>query len=306
MENNKKNESKLETFDRKLLEQQKAYRKVYIKLFTGLIVGLILFLVPFAFDLYTKWQNQPVIDKYLQTAEQAAENLPSAKAYNKQIIKYQAGKEEKPEPKKVFDNFKAPVGYLTIPAIKLDKMVFYFGESEWVLNHGTGILDWGSLPTGGKNTKSVITGHSGLANQIYFDNIRHLKNGDMIYVNSFNQKMAYKVYQQKVIDPNDKTKLKTMYVEKDKDVITLLTCTPLFINSHRLLVFAKRVPLKEAKKAPVTRRDIFSLDHIWMFVVIGLVLLLILWFMIQRIRYKRAIKEIEKKLVLEDLSDENS
>ena len=60
---------------------------------------------------------------------------------------------------------------INIPAVHLDPMVIYYGSSDWVLNRGIGNLSWTSLPVGGKNTLSVLTGHSGLANQIYFDNI---------------------------------------------------------------------------------------------------------------------------------------
>lgn len=71
-----------------------------------------------------------------------------------------------------------------------------------MLEKGIGNLAWSSLPTGGKNTLSVLTGHSGLANQIYFDNIKHLKRVDLIYVHAFGQDLAYAMTNKIVIDPN--------------------------------------------------------------------------------------------------------
>ncbi|APT17972.1 hypothetical protein FC62_GL001368 [Amylolactobacillus amylotrophicus DSM 20534] len=126
-----------------------------------------------------------------------------------------------------------------------------------MLEKGIGNLAWSSLPTGGKNTLSVLTGHSGLANQIYFDNIKHLKKGDIIYLNVFGDKLSYKVIGQQVIDPNNHAEYDHLYVKPGQDRITLMTCTPIFINSHRLLIFAKRVPTKVAQKTQIKHRNIW-------------------------------------------------
>lgn len=286
----------LQQFKVKQLEQKKAYQKTYRRLFTGLIVGVILFLIPFMFDSYNKLQQQPLVNDYKKTAIKADKRLPAARRYNRQIVTYQQHKTGKPSIAPVQKKLKEPMGYVTIPAIKVNNMLMYYGESDWVLNRGLGILDWGSLPIGGKNTRSVITGHSGLANHIYFDNIRYLHNGDIIYLHAFGKKMAYKVYKKLVIDPNNQKQVRKLDVAKNRDTITLLTCTPIFINSHRLLVYGKRVPLKKAAKKAVSRRDFWSLDHIWMLVVFLLVLILLIWFVYQRHVYNREVRALTKQL----------
>lgn len=234
-------------------------------------------------------QVKRVIKRATKNQDNAA-LLRRAKAYNQKIFEQQqtlGAADGTPMIKAIFPKAKQPIGYINIPAIHLDPMVIYYGSSDWVLTRGIGNLPWTSLPIGGKNTLSTLTGHSGLANQIYFDNIKHLKNGDKVFVHSLGKNLAYKVYKRKIIDPNNKAALKALHVKQNKDEIALVTCTPVFVNSHRLIVYAKRTPYKAATKQHVATRDFWSLDHIFMMAILLFILLLILYLIYSKYRNRK-------------------
>ena len=95
-----------------------------------------------------------------------------------------------------------------------------------------------SFPIGGIDTRACVSAHSGYPSQKFFDDIDELISDDIIYIRILNQKLTYKVFDKEVVEPDDITKLK---VEHGKELLTLITCYPYGINSHRLLVHAKRV-----------------------------------------------------------------
>ena len=107
-----------------------------------------------------------------------------------------------------------------------------------VLREGIGVLDGTSLPSGGDGNHSVLTGHSGLSLENMFTNLHELELGDHFYINILGEVHAYEVDRIQTVLPDD-----TSHFEKelDKDYITLVTCTPLGVNSHRLLVRGHRV-----------------------------------------------------------------
>ena len=85
-----------------------------------------------------------------------------------------------------------------------------------------------------------MCGHTGLSKAVYFDNIEKLTKGDKFYIKYLDKILAYNVIEINTVLPDDTDTLK---IQKDKDLVTLVTCTPRFINSHRLLVTGSRVPL---------------------------------------------------------------
>ncbi len=290
---------KLELFRKKQLEQQKRYQKRIYRGWAGVIIGIILFFIPTMFSMYTKSKQKPAQVAYEKKVDYFLKEKELANAYNKWVVKRQAGSSEKaPDISKLTgkDN-KTPIGMMTIPSIHLDNMPVYHGDTEWVLNHGLGNIEWTSLPTGGIDTTSTITGHTGLANSVFFDNIRYLKKGDMVYLNSLGEKKTYEVTgETKVIDPFKEGADKNFFLQPGEDTLILMTCTPIYINTHRLLVFAKRVPEKVAAKKKVVIRDRFSLYNVWMYVMLFLILLLLLLLWYQKRRRDRKIAEIEEEL----------
>ena len=147
-------------------------------------------------------------------------------------------------------NLNDTMAYVDIPKIGVHLPV-YHGTSEEVLRRGVGHLEGSSLPVGGADTHTVLTGHTGLSNARLFTDLQELEVGDLFYIYVLDQVLAYRVDQIKVVEPDDTSYLKR---EIGKDYATLLTCTPYGINSHRLLVRGERteyVPEEQAAIEPV-------------------------------------------------------
>ncbi|MDK8433909.1 MULTISPECIES: class C sortase [unclassified Brevibacterium] len=126
---------------------------------------------------------------------------------------------------------------LRIPSIDLDLPV-YHGTSDATLLKGLGHLEGTSLPVGGRNTHSVITGHRGLAEATMFTNLDKVGKGDRFTLTTFGEVLSYQVVRTQVVEPDETESLQTA---SDRDLVTLVTCTPLGINSQRILVTAERV-----------------------------------------------------------------
>lgn len=124
------------------------------------------------------------------------------------------------------------MGYIDIPEIKVSCPI-YKTTTGAVLQKGVGHLKGTSLPVGGEGTHCVLTGHTGIPGNMLFTDLDKLKKGDEFYLHVFNDVLAYKVDQIKVVEPDD---TKDLMIVKNRDYCTLLTCTPYGVNSHRLLV----------------------------------------------------------------------
>ena len=132
---------------------------------------------------------------------------------------------------------------LKIPSISLDLPV-YHGTADDTLLKGLGHLEGTSLPVGGEGTRSVITGHRGLAEATMFTNLDKVKTGDSLIVEVFGEVLTYRVTSTKVVEPEETEALR---VEEGKDLLTLVTCTPLGINTHRILLTGERIYPTPAK-----------------------------------------------------------
>lgn len=132
------------------------------------------------------------------------------------------------------------MGALEIPKISL-YLPIYHGTSQEVLEKGIGHLEGTSIPIGGKNTHAVLTGHRGLPSAELFSNLDQLERNDEFYIHILGKTLAYKVFQVETVKPEDTGHLT---IAKGQDRVTLVTCTPYGINTHRLLVHARRVPYK--------------------------------------------------------------
>lgn len=133
------------------------------------------------------------------------------------------------------------MGEIEIPKIDVD-LPIYHGTSEEVLEKGAGHLEMTALPIGGKNRHPVISAHRGLPSAELFTRLDEMEIGDEFYIHVLDETLAYEVDQIEVIEPEE---LSLLQPEEDKDLVTLLTCTPYAVNTHRLLVRGTRVPYEE-------------------------------------------------------------
>ena len=136
------------------------------------------------------------------------------------------------------------MAYLRIPAIDVELMI-YHGTEEEVLQKGVGHLQGSSLPVGGAGTHCVLSAHTGLNDKKLFTDLDQLENGDLFYIHVLGEILAYQVDQIRVVLPEETEDLK---INTREDYVTLVTCTPYGINTHRLLVRGTRVPYEEERE----------------------------------------------------------
>lgn len=163
--------------------------------------------------------------------------------------------------KETFDvNGKGLIGYIEIPKINV-YLPIYHGVSTEVLSRGAGHLDNTSFPVGGKSTHSVISAHSAYPTETFFDYLTDMQEGDEFYIHVLDRVLEYEVDQIKVVLPNDTSNL---YVIHGEDLVTLLTCTPYSVNTHRLLVRGKRVPYDPNEGAPQSQSIATDSNYIYL------------------------------------------
>lgn len=133
------------------------------------------------------------------------------------------------------------MAYLRIPAIDVELMI-YHGTGQEVLKKGVGHLQGSSLPVGGTGTHCVLSAHTGLNNKKLFTDLDQLENGDVFYIHVLGEVLAYQVDQIRVVLPEETEDLQ---INAQEDYVTLVTCTPYGINTHRLLVRGTRIPYVE-------------------------------------------------------------
>ncbi|MGO4859302.1 class C sortase [Arthrobacter sp. 2MCAF14] len=218
-------------------------------------IGLGLVLYPQAADWFSSISHNSQLSGYAQEVEQLEPSartkvLDRARGYNSRIP---AGQLRDPY------SVQAPVpalegqlrdyqsqlnvandemiGRFRYPSLNIDLPVFH-GTSDDVLAKGVGHLYGSSLPVGGPGTHSVLTSHSGIPNAELFNPLHNAKTGDIFATEVMDHTFLYKVNRIEVVKPDDISSLK---ITADEDSITLVTCTPIGVNSHRLLVHASRI-----------------------------------------------------------------
>ena len=134
------------------------------------------------------------------------------------------------------------MGYIVIPKIQVNLPIYHGTDAE-VLDRGVGHLLGSSLPVGGENTHTILSGHSGMASQKMFTDLEQLSPGDIFYLNVLNETLAYQVTEINTVLPYETDLLG---IVPGEDLCTLVTCTPYGINTHRLLVRGSRIPYEEA------------------------------------------------------------
>jgi len=126
---------------------------------------------------------------------------------------------------------------LRVPSAGVD-LPIYHGTSEETLLKGGGHLEGSHLPVGGESTHSVLTAHRGLANATMFTHLNRVQEGDVFTLEVFGEMLSYRVNEIRVVSPED---TESLQVVSGEDLVTLITCTPLGINSHRILVTGERI-----------------------------------------------------------------
>lgn len=151
------------------------------------------------------------------------------------------------------------MGYLEIPKISL-RLPIYHGTGDAALQKGIGHLAGTSLPVGGSGTHCVLSGHRGLPSALLFTDLDQLETGDTFTLYVLDQRLSYQVDQILVVEPED---VSTLAPEDGKDYVTLVTCTPYGVNTHRLLVRGSRIEDTQEPVPEVTNLQVAAKAFGW-------------------------------------------
>ncbi len=217
-------------------------------LVTAFMLGLGLMLYP----IISNWLSKRIAVETSLTYEQAASSLSEeerakewekAKAYNDSLKGDPVRDPFVPGsgralPQNYLDvlAIEPAMSVIKIPAIDVELPV-YHGSSDEVLQKGVGHLENSAVPIGGEGNHTVLTGHTGLPSAKMFTDLIDLKKGDQFYIDVLGEELIYEVDQIKVVEPKD---ISSLVPVEGKDYMTLVTCTPYGVNSHRLLVRGER------------------------------------------------------------------
>ncbi|HFH9839683.1 TPA: class C sortase [Streptococcus suis] len=252
------------------------------------LIGFGILLYPHISNFYYRYEATHIVTDFDQAKSGLAsaeikQRLDLARAFNESLhnvlaedpysrSRHEAGRAEYARMLEIHER----IGHVEIPKIEVD-IPMYAGTSEEVLQKGIGHLEGTSLPVGGQNTHSVLTAHSGLPKARLFTDLHQLKLGDEFYIHNIGDILAYEVDQILVVEPSDFSQL---LVVPNQDYVTLLTCTPYMVNTHRLLVRGHRIPyveeehrkaMDQAEKRILIRYLLYALG---MLVAIGLIFVL--------------------------------
>lgn len=214
--------------------------------------GLCLLLYPVASDYLNKIEQAKVSNNLRQVVQEATpEDLSAwrqqAIDYNDRLFSgaaYVIDPFDPDAPKTSDEEYLAclnlagdgAMGTISIPSIGVD-LPIYHGVTGEGMDHGVGHESHSSLPVGGPSTHAVLAGHTGLPSAVIFDKLDKLHVGDYFVLQVLDEDLAYRVASTEVVLPDDTSSLA---IQKDKDLVTLVTCTPYGVNSHRLLIHAER------------------------------------------------------------------
>lgn len=269
----------------------------------GFIICTIILLYPVISDKWNRYRDMRLINEYIEAIENGnsdyyKDELEKAKEYNKLL--YSQGRnivtDAEYDPDSYYESLlniteNGIMCYIEIPKIDVTEPVYHY-STEVSLGEGVGHIHGSSLPTGGESTHSVLTGHRGLPSQKFFSDLDKLKVGDCFYIHILGNTLAYRVLDINIVLPTD---VSGLMIEKDKDLVTLVTCEPYGINTHRLLVTGERIEFDETnvENGLVTTEDhVIIIDPaVWVF--IGFVLFII--FLIVSVAIRRIVTEFKDK-----------
>lgn len=261
-------------------------------------VGLSVMLYPAVSNYFHQKNQLGVIDDYREQVEKMSqEQIDALKSAAREYNEYLAelainGTVSKMssdlEYKDLLNISDDVMAYITIPVCDINLPIRH-DCGEDVLQKSAGHIPQSSLPIGGENTHAIITAHRGLPSAKLFTNIDSLKEGDLFFIHGLDETLAYKVDQIKVVLPDD---ISYLQITPGKDYVTLLTCTPYGINTHRLLVRGERTEyIKEVEEQQVAeakkKRNTTLL--LYLIAIIATILIIFIVYFIRKSLVKRKL-----------------
>lgn len=256
-----------------------------------LMVGIGLLAYPAVSDYINDLHSTRAIGSYVEktkdlSKEEKERLLKEAKEYNQTLVgktnRYFLNEEEKEKYNHILDVTDTGImAYVEIPKLKVF-MPIYHGTDEGILQVAVGHIPGSSFPIGGESTHSLISGHRGLPSAKLFTDIDRLNNGDLFFIHVFDEVLAYKVNKIDTVLPDE---VENLEIEKGKDYVTLITCTPYGVNSHRLLVRGERTKYEKPREKV---EDVIKKTNIKLIVIaiitVVMTMLLIVAYIVRRKR----------------------
>ena len=263
------------------------------------LVGLSILLYPLISSTWNQILANRTMNNFDDTvaemdSKQLEEILDAAHRYNDKLL-----------PKKVPDAFTmrenirdleyedllnptgdGMMGYVEIPSIRTKSPIYHY-TTEAILAKGVGHLFGSSLPVGGKGTHAVLTAHRGLPNNRLFTDLDKVKEGDKFFITVCDETIAYQVDKIQVVEP-DQTE--SLALVEGKDYVTLVTCTPYGVNTHRILCRGHRVPYVPGEEDKIDPRAWFNMNIIVALIgaIVGILIAILL---VKRLKKRRDNQE---------------
>lgn len=179
------------------------------------------------------------------------------------------------------------MGMIEIPVIHVN-LPIYHGTEEDTLQKGVGHLEGSSLPVGGADTHVCISAHRGLVGKKMFTDLDQLKEGDIFLLHVLEQELCYRVRRSYVVRPDE---TESLLIQPGEDLVTLITCTPYGINTHRLMVEGERIPYTEKVEEEIAEKTQERSIRDWWW--LGLSAVLLLFMAVLLLRYNLQGREEE-------------
>lgn len=231
------------------------------------MIGMLIFFYPIIGNWLSTKDHYTVISKHNEVLAQMSKEekeleREKAKQYNESLTETaipiidpfsedQETREKDTETNTSYYNvldIGETMGHIEIPSINVN-LPIYHGISDDVLSQGIGHMSNSSFPIGGLGTHTALTGHRGLPSSKLFRDLDKVEVDDVFYIHTLDETLAYKIDDIQIVLPSETNWLE---MKEDKDYVTLITCEPYMINTHRLLVRGERVPYDPLVKAEVT------------------------------------------------------
>ncbi|MFQ8632594.1 MAG: class C sortase [Intestinibacter bartlettii] len=264
------------------------------------LIGLILCLYPLVSGIVEQQSQKDVVATYQQMIENSSsysieDTLTKADEYNRALFRSKTSVLNSEEINILSEeNYNQTLnmgngimGSIEIPKISVN-LPIYHGTSDEVLSAGVGHVNGSSLPIGGSSRKSILTGHRGLPSSKLFTRLDELELNDLFFISVLNETLAYKVVNIQVIEPEDVSSLE---IEEGRDLVSLITCTPYGVNTHRLVVTGERTIYEKSVYEGINKNSMSMREVIFTIIPFGFVTIVIGMKLKERKEKKNGCKE---------------
>lgn len=260
----------------------------------GFLIGLSILLYPLVSSRWNAYRAAQLISTYSETVTQDSapevyeEMLEAAREYNEGLTQesvpdaFSVREDTQDDEYEALLNIDGEglIGSIEIPVIGVNLPIYHYTTSE-TLEKGVGHLFGSSLPIGGESTHAVLSAHRGLPNAKLFTDLPLLEIGDVFYIHILGDTLAYEVDQILTVEP---TEVDSLAISEGEDLVTLVTCTPYGVNTHRVLVRGHRIEYVEEEYVAVQQQTVKT-DTVQMrmqalCVLIGLALAVVIVFLV--------------------------